>query len=328
MTICFTPDKQDPANSSLAANMSRNSSTENLLADVTVALQGAQGALTEKAIDNFYPMTQVTHIYCKNYKDVFTTVETGGAERGMLPIENSTSGSFKYVYDLLLAHKVCIVGEVITHDTICLIGLPGTKKEDIKTIISHPHVFDQCEEYLAPMNVQRISINDTAEACFMLRDKPEPHTGVLATREAATKAGLEVLSEGVEDNMNSFTRYIMIGNEPVVPHSTNKAKTSLAVSLKNNPGSLFRALAAFAMRDINVSKIESRPSSRSGSAMSSQSTWEYTYFIDVEANGESESMRKAIDNLKEFATKVVYLGTYGIFKPKIKRASLLGPFGL
>lgn len=294
-----------------------------------VAFQGTKGAYSEIAAKAYFEnKPDLETKPCDSFDEVFDLVESGAAQFGFCPIENSLSGNFLQVYDLLINRKVYIIGEHASHDANCLVVHSGTKLEDVKVVFSHPHVLDQCDRYLRKLNVTKMATTDTAGACQLIKGQGQSANAAIASRLAAEVAGLTILQEGIEDDPNSSTRYIVISKTLVTPPSHIKAKTSFAVSLKNQPGALFRALASFALRDINISKIESRPSSRAGPMHSSARHWEYMYAIDVEANSSSELMKNAIANLNEFANSVQILGSYPVFQPKVGGSSYTTPFGL
>ncbi|XP_004365133.2 prephenate dehydratase [Capsaspora owczarzaki ATCC 30864] len=289
---------------------------------------GNPGAYSEIAAKtHFDTAPDVTTRPCETFEQVFDLVAAGQVDFGFCPIENTLSGNFLPVYDLLLRRDVSIVGEFIAHDEHCLIAAAGTALSDVKLVYSHPHVLDQCEAFLKTLPATHVATTDTAGACQLIKAQNQPGSAAIASTLAASISGLTIIKRGIEDDANSSTRYIAIAKQAANPPSHVNAKTSMSVALRNQPGALFRALAAFALRDLNISKIESRPSSRAGALHTSTRQWEYMYAIDVEANASQQVMINALSNLEEFATKVKVLGCYPIFVPRGTPSSL-SPFGL
>ena len=266
---------------------------------MTIAFQGEPGAYSEAAAQLFAPGSDV--MPCRSFEDVFAAVANGRASRGILPMENSVGGSIHRNYDLLVEHELPIVGEVELAVDHCLLGRPGSTLAGIRTVYSHPQALAQCEEYLRSLGqIEIVAVYDTAGGAKMVADGSRVDAGAIASRRAADLFGLVVLADGVQDYASNLTRFALISRstEPV----PDANKTSLVFALKSTPGALFRALSCFALRDINLTKMESRPIRGR--------PWEYMFYVDVDIARDSLAYGRAVTQLGEFAQWVRTLGSY------------------
>ena len=266
-----------------------------------VAFQGESGAYSEQAVFNYFE--QVEPQPCETFDAVFDAVVSGECAAALIPIENSLAGSIHQNYDLLLRHDLHIVGEYLLRVQHCLIALPGVKKTGIKRVISHPQALGQCAGYLRELGVKVEPVYDTAGSVKMLKESGDKSTAAIASRRAADIYGLQILQEGIEDNPENYTRFLAIQSEAVLP--TAEAKTSIVFTLKNQPGALFKALSVFALRDIDLTKIESRPLQGK--------PWEYLFYIDFIGSKNDPHVQKALDHLGEYALMLRVLGSYNRF---------------
>ncbi len=223
-----------------------------------VAFQGEPGAYSEQAVFNYYG--DVETLPCESFDVMFDSVVSGKSDAALAPIENSLAGSIHQNYDLLLRHDLHIVGEYLLRVQHCLIGFPGVKKSDIKKAISHPQALGQCAAYLRNLGIKPETVYDTAGSVKLLKASGDRTTAAIASRRAAELYEMQIIEEGIEDNPENYTRFLAVQRESVVP--TGEAKTSIVFTLKNMPGALFKALSVFALRDIDLTKIESRPLAR------------------------------------------------------------------
>ena len=267
-----------------------------------VAFQGEPGAYSEQAVFNYFGEVETEP--CESFDRVFDSVVNDSCELGLIPIENSLAGSIHQNYDLLLNHDLYIVGEYLLRVQHCLIALPDVKKENIKKVISHPQALGQCASYLRRLGVKSEAVYDTAGSVKMLRESGERNIAAIASRRAAEIYEMQILEEGIEDNPENYTRFLAISKTAVKPQGD--AKTSIVFTLKNQPGALFKALSVFALRDIDLTKIESRPLQGK--------PWEYLFYIDFAGAAHEETSSKALDHLSEYALTLRVLGSYPRYK--------------
>ncbi|KAG0585387.1 hypothetical protein KC19_2G007600 [Ceratodon purpureus] len=225
--------------------------------DLRVAYQGVPGAYSEAAAAKAYPRCEA--VPCEQFEAAFQAVELWLVDRAVLPIENSLGGSIHRNYDLLLRHRLHIVGEVQLAVHHCLLGIPGVKKEELLRVVSHPQALAQCENTLSKLGVAREAVDDTAGAAQFIAAHDLRDTGAVASARAAEIYGLEILMDGIQDDLDNVTRFLMLAREPIIPRIDRPFKTSIVFTLEEGPGVLFKALAVFALRNINLTKIESRP---------------------------------------------------------------------
>jgi len=263
-----------------------------------VAFQGEPGAYSEQAIFDFYG--QVETLPCECFDDVFENVEGKYCDFGLIPIENSLAGSIHQNYDLLLRNNLFIVGEYFLRVRHCLIANPGVIKRQIQKVISHPQALGQCANYLKHMGVRTEPEYDTAGSVKLLKSSGDLTTAAIASRRAAEIYKMQIVQEGIEDNSENYTRFLAISTQAIEPKSI--AKTSIVFTLKNQPGALFKALSVFALRDIDLTKIESRPLVGT--------PWNYLFYIDFLGALSTDSVEKALSHLAEYALMMRVLGSY------------------
>ncbi len=267
-----------------------------------VSFQGEPGAYSEQAVFNYFG--DVETVPCESFDVMFDSVVSGKSDAALAPIENSLAGSIHQNYDLLLRHNLHIVGEYFLRVQHCLIGMPDAKMEDIKKAISHPQALGQCAAYLRERGIKPETVYDTAGSVKMLKASGALDTAAIASRRAAELYGMKILQEGIEDNPENFTRFLAIQREPKTPEG--EAKTSIVFTLKNVPGSLFKAMSVFALRDLDLTKIESRPLQGK--------PWEYLFYIDFIGSMHDEAAKRALNHLSEYALMLRMLGSYPRFK--------------
>ena len=267
-----------------------------------VAFQGEPGAYSEQAVFNYFGNIETQP--CESFDAVFDAVVSNQCEAALIPIENSLAGSIHQNYDLLLRHNLHIVGEHFLRVQHCLIAMPGVKKDDIKKAISHPQALGQCAAYLRNHGIKAEQVYDTAGSVKILKESGARDTAAIASRRAAELYGMQIIEEGIEDNAENFTRFLAIQHEAIVP--IGESKTSIVFTLKNQPGALFKAMSVFALRDIDLTKIESRPLQGK--------PWEYLFYIDLIGSTNDETIKRALDHLGEYAVMLRVLGSYPRFK--------------
>jgi len=281
---------------------------------VRVAYQGVPGAYSEAAALKAYPQCEA--VPCEQFEAAFQAVELWLVDKAVLPIENSLGGSIHRNYDLLLRHRLHIVGEVQLAVHHCLLGLPGVKKEELKRVVSHPQALSQCEHTLSTLGVIREAADDTAGAAQFIAANNLRDTGAVASARAAEIYGLQILADGIQDESDNVTRFLMLAREPIIPRIDRSFKTSIVFTLEDGPRVFFKALAVFALRDINLTKIESRPQRKrplwvvNDRDTGAAKYFDYLFYIDFEASMADPRAQNALGHLQEFATFLRVLGCY------------------
>lgn len=281
-----------------------------------VAYQGVRGAYSESAAEKAYPNCEA--VPCEQFDTAFEAVERWLVDRAVLPIENSLGGSIHRNYDLLLRHRLHIVGEVKYAVRHCLLANHGVKVEDLKRVLSHPQALAQCEHTLTSLGLVKEAVDDTAGAAKHVALHKLKDTGAVASSVAGKIYGLNILAEDIQDDCDNVTRFLMLAREPIIPGTDRPFKTSIVFSLEEGPGVLFKALAVFALRQINLTKIESRPLRNQPLRASDDSNngfpkyFDYLFYVDFEASMADQRAQNALKHLKEFATFLRVLGSYPV----------------
>jgi prephenate dehydratase len=265
----------------------------------TVAFQGEAGAYSQEAIFQHFG-AQVNTLPCATFEDVFRAVETGQATLGLLPVENSQAGSINQAFDLLLDHDLRVVGEVKLRVRHCLLAPPGTRPADIRIVRSHYQALAQCERYLRTRGWDALVAYDTAGAARELAAAPEPGVAAIASALAAQTYGLEVLDSGIEDSPDNTTRFFLVGREEPPPARRNK--TSLIFATMHTPGALYQVLGELATRNINLTKLESRPRRNR--------PWHYVFYVDLEGHWQDATINRALLGLLTRTAFLKLLGSY------------------
>ncbi|XP_062225558.1 arogenate dehydratase/prephenate dehydratase 6, chloroplastic-like [Phragmites australis] len=282
-----------------------------------VAYQGVPGAYSEKAAGKAYPGCDA--IPCDQFEVAFHAVELWIADRAVLPVENSLGGSIHRNYDLLLRHRLHIVGEVQLPVHHCLLALPGVRKECLTRVISHPQALAQCEHTLTRMglNVVREAFDDTAGAAEYVAANGLRDTAAIASSRAAELYGMEVLADGIQDDSGNVTRFVMLAREPIVPRTDRPFKTSIVFAHdKEGTSVLFKVLSAFAFRDISLTKIESRPHRHrpirlvDDANVGTAKHFEYMFYVDFQASLAEPRAQNALAEVQEFTSFLRVLGSY------------------
>ncbi|KAI4304723.1 hypothetical protein MLD38_040198 [Melastoma candidum] len=281
-----------------------------------VAYQGVPGAYSEAAAAKAFPNCEA--IPCDQFEVAFQSVELWIADRAVLPVENSLGGSIHRNYDLMLRHRLHVVGEVQLPVHHCLLALPGTRPEYLTRVISHPQALAQCEHTLTKLAPQaaREAVDDTAGAAEYIATNNLWDTGAIASSRAAELYGLEVLADGIQDDSSNMTRFVMLAREPVIPRIDRPFKTSIVFAHDNGTSALFKVLSAFAFRNISLTKIESRPHRNKpirvvdGADTGTAKHFEYLFYVDFEASMAEVRAQNALADVQEFTSFLRVLGSY------------------
>ncbi|MGH2768726.1 MAG: prephenate dehydratase, partial [Actinomycetota bacterium] len=222
---------------------------------LSVGFQGEAGAYSERAVRALF--ADAAPMPFASVHKVFEAVEITSLPYAVVPLENSHAGSINETYDLLVRHGVQIVAETIVRISHCLLALPGTMMEDVRTVISHPQALEQCEEFLNSLNVARMAVHDTAGAARIVAEERRPDSAAIASQEAAEMYGLAVLATDIEDRPDNSTKFVAISRGASSLFGPPE-KTSIVFTTANVPGALYKCLQEFADRHVNLSKLESR----------------------------------------------------------------------
>jgi prephenate dehydratase len=274
---------------------------------IKVAFQGEHGAFSEDAARQLLGSDAQT-VPCRTFEEMFDSVTSGAAHAAVAPIENSLAGSVHKNYDLLMAHDLTIIGETNVRIVLNLIARRGVTMEDIRRVHSHPVALAQCEKFLRPhRNIEVAPAYDTAGSVKMVIESDSKEHAAIAGATAASVYGAEIIAKGIEDNPQNFTRFLLLtladtaASIETISGKTQR-KTSIVFRVANKPGGLFRSLAAFALRDIDLAKIESRPIEGR--------PWEYSFYLDFFGDRDDPAVQRALSNLAELAESVKILGSY------------------
>ncbi|XP_071711312.1 arogenate dehydratase 1-like [Rutidosis leptorrhynchoides] len=281
-----------------------------------VAYQGVPGAYSEAAAGKAYPNCEA--IPCDQFEVAFSAVELWIADRAVLPVENSLGGSIHRNYDLLLRHRLHIVGEVQLPVHHCLLALPGVRKEYINRVISHPQALAQCELTITKLglNVTREAVDDTAGAAEFVAANNLRDTAAIASARAAELYNLNILADGIQDDSSNLTRFVMLAREPVIPRTDRPFKTSIVFAHDKGTSVLFKVLSAFAFRNISLTKIESRPHRNrpirlvDDANVGTAKHFEYMFYVDFEASMADVRAQNALAEVQEFTSFLRVLGSY------------------
>jgi len=266
-----------------------------------VAFQGERGAFSEIAAINFFG-SSIEPVPCKTFEGVFKKISYKEADYGLLPIENSQTGGINESHDLLLHQELFAMGEVKLNVEHCLITKGEIDFKLIKKVYSHPQALAQCEGFLLKNlpHCQIIPVYDTAGSVKMIKGAKENNVAAIASSWAGELYGLKIIRKGIQDNKHNYTRFLVLSSE-ISPDSKSN-KTSIIFAVVSKPGALYKCLKEFALRDINLTRLESRPSK--------QKPWEYIFYTDFEKGLFEQSAQEALEELKKHTTFVKIIGTY------------------
>jgi prephenate dehydratase len=264
-----------------------------------VAYQGEPGAYSERAVLALFPTAEP--MPCETIRLTFSRVTSGEADLGVVPVENSQAGSVNETYDLLLRSSlVKMVGEVVIRVDHALLAVAGARLESIERAYSHWQALAQCEEFLTAHHIDPVPVHDTAGGARMVLERARPEEAAIASVEAGRRLGLSVLAEHVQTYLDNFTKFAAIGTRATDLGTANK--TSLVMAGDDRPGSLLRALQPLAARNVNLTKLESRP--RRGAP------FEYVFYIDLDGSAEDPRVAEALDEVRAHTSMLKVLGSY------------------
>jgi prephenate dehydratase len=270
---------------------------------VVVAFQGEPGAFSHAAARKLLG-SDVEIFPSVRFADVFRALKRGRVTHAVLPMENTLHGSVHENYDHLLEYQLPIVGETSIRIAHQLIAMPGTRLRDIRRVLSHPVALNQCLQFFEDHpDIEKVSHYDTAGSVKTLAADRPPNSAAIASEAAAETYGGVILKKNIEDDRQNFTRFFLLTRKAPTGYSDEgRWKTSLVFSMANSPGALFKAMACFALRDISLTKIESRPLRGK--------PWEYLFYVDLVGHAQQPSVKHAISNLEEMSSFLRILGSY------------------
>jgi len=272
-----------------------------------IAYQGETGAYSELAAKKFFG-EKIKLSPSLTFESVFNKVENDEAQYGVVPVENSLYGSVFETLDLLKKYSFGIIGELNLQINHYLMSTKKYRLSQIKKIYSHPQALGQCSEFIKSIkNVNVNPVYDTAGAAKIISEKNEEFAAAVASKNAAKEYSLQIIKGHIQNNEENFTRFLIISkNDRRIGKDDTNYKTSVCFELKSIPGALFKALSVFALRDINLTKIESRPIPHK--------TFEYLFYVDLIGNVKDNKIKLALNHLEEISKVVKVLGSYPIGK--------------
>lgn len=277
---------------------------------VRIAYQGEIGAFSEAAARRVQPDAEL--LPYRSFEEVFSAVDAGPAAYGVLPVENSIGGSIHRNYDLLLEHELSIVSEVELPVVHLLLALPGVTMAGLRRVYSHPQALAQCERFLRTLTgVEIVATYDTAGSAKLVADDRLTDAAAIASARAGEVFGLAPLASGIQDYDDNITRFIVVGRRPIDQVAADK--TTIVFTVPNTPGSLFKALSVFALREISLTKLESRPIPGR--------PWEYLFYADLASARDELPCARALGHLAEFAPMLRVLGSYPSWKTREKTST-------
>ncbi|MFF2322671.1 prephenate dehydratase [Agrobacterium sp. NPDC058088] len=268
-----------------------------------IAFQGEFGANSDMACRDMFP--DMEPLPCPTFEDAFNAIESGEADLGMIPIENTLAGRVADIHHLLPESRLHIIGEYFMPIRFQLMVVPGVTKDEIRTVHSHIHALGQCRKIIRSNGWKPVIAGDTAGSARLVSEKGDRSMAALAPRLAASLYGLEILAENVEDSENNVTRFVVLSrdeNWAKRQSSDEIVVTTFVFNVRNIPAALYKAMGGFATNGINMTKLESYQ--LGGKFVATQ------FYADIEGHPDDEPVRHALDELRFFSEKVRILGVY------------------
>ena len=266
-----------------------------------ISFQGERGAYSEAASISFFG-NEIDTIPCPTFADALKNTENDKSDYSVLPVENSLAGSVGESNDLLLSTKLNAVGEIYHRIHHCLIG--NGSIDDVDTVYSHPQALGQCRQFIQENSLKTIPSYDTAGSVKIIKDLNKNNAACIASKNAAEIFDVPVIKEGIEDNVNNYTRFLVFSKES--NDKTENDKTSIIFSIKHEAGALAKIINEFYQHKINLTKIESRPNKNTA--------WEYNFYVDFEGHQDDSAIKDVLQKLRDNTTFLKILGSYPIAK--------------
>ena len=265
-----------------------------------VGFQGESGSYSEASARIQYPNPNYSFVPFRSFRELFEGVESSNVDLAVVPIENSTEGSVNETYDLLVEKPLYVIGEIYQKIHHCLIINKNSSPDEISVIYSHPQALAQCRKYIQNRHLESIPMYDTAGSVKFIKETYNASAAAIASKHAAQIYDMKVVEEDIEDNSNNFTRFLIISKR--YDSNTDDNKISVIFSISHTPGSLYSILQEFALRNINLTKIESRPTKNI--------PWEYYFFVDLEGNINDDKVSASLSAVKTATIFFKLLGSY------------------
>ncbi len=259
-----------------------------------ISFQGERGAYSEDAAISFFGTAETVPL--STFAEVIEATENDKAQYSVLPVENSLEGSVGESYDLLLSTGLSVVGEIYYRVRHCLIGFD--KIQNIDTVYSHPQALGQCRKFIQKYKIRTVPAYDTAGSVKMIKELGKKNIGCIASRRASEIYGVPIIAEGIEDNSNNYTRFLVLSKTK----ATGGDKTSIIFSVKHEAGTLFNILKEFHDYKINLTKIESRPNR--------STPWEYNFYVDFDGNQDDPKITELLEKISRNSLFLKVLGSY------------------
>ena len=265
-----------------------------------IVFQGVEGAYSEAAMKEFFGENG-SSFHVETWRDAMEAIKNGEADYAVLPIENSSAGSVRENYDLLLEYDNCIIGEQIIRIEHVLLGLEEAELSDIREVYSHPQALMQCSKILEEhRDWEKISLKNTAVSAKKVKEDGKKHQAAIASRLTAELYGLKILQENLANIEDNYTRFLIVTGKHVF--QKNSDKVSICFEIPHESGSLYQMISHFIFNGVNMTKIESRPIQGRN--------WEYRFFVDFEGNLNDSAVQNALKGLQEETSKLKILGNY------------------
>ncbi|WP_458720204.1 prephenate dehydratase [Candidatus Nitrosocosmicus sp. R] len=265
-----------------------------------VGFQGESGSYSEASARIQYPDPSYSFIPFRSFRELFDGVENSVVDLAVVPIENSTEGSINETYDLLVEKPLYAIGEIYQKIHHCLIIDKNSSLDEISVVYSHPQALAQCRKYIQKKHLESIPMYDTAGSVKFIKETHNTSAAAIASKHAAQIYDMKVVEEDIEDNSNNFTRFLIISKSYDMKADDNKI--SVIFSIPHAPGSLYSILQEFALRNINLTRIESRPTKNI--------PWEYYFFVDLEGNVNDDKISASLLSVKSATIFFKLLGSY------------------
>jgi prephenate dehydratase len=267
-----------------------------------VAFQGTRGAYSEEALYKYFGKDNIEPVGIDLSEDVFFALENGDVAAAILPVENSIAGNVDINMDLVYKHDFFAIGEVYLPINHCLLVTPGTKLKDIKVAHSHPVALAQCHDFFVENKIKPVGEYDTAGAAKLLKERGSKNEATIGSHLCKDYYGLEILSDSIQNVKNNITRFLVFVKTSDIPTSIGKAKTSIAFTTKHHPGALLGCLQEFAGKNINLTKLESRPIP--------EDPFKYIFYADFMGSINDEAIKQCLIDLRKDAEDIKVIGCY------------------